>query len=218
MLHHEINTWHDSRYKIAMMKLGSVGSLMVLLSALALGEAKAVPITGEVYFGSFRNVKLTGGNGDFATATGLDFYNSWDAIVGASSSGDFAPGIGKFATFYDFSFDGPGQPTDPLGLPTDIWRIAFLNFTFELASVDVERSTHGIILSGLGEVRSTTDLTKDATPGTFYFSLQGNDLTASSFSFSANSDLTSVPDGGASVVLLGFGLLGIASFRRMMAK
>ena len=198
-----------------MMKSGIFGFALLLFLGLATPQGEAVPITGKVYFGGFEGVTLTGGAQDFATATGLDFVNSMDAFVSPDSTGDFSvPDVSDFddltwATFYDFTF---------LGLPADVWHIETMGFTFKLNPVlDVERLTSGIILSGSGEVRSS-DPNKDPTPGTFQFSLQGEDLGNSTFSFSANSDFTAVPDGGASAVLLGLGLLGLAACRRILSK
>ena len=199
-----------------MLRLGSLGLIVVFGSMLAVREAGAVPITGEVYFGGFSNVELIG-DGTYAGAIGLDFANDMDAFVGFNSTGDFAvpapvdpdnAGLDEltWATFHDFTF---------AGLPSDVWHIDAMGFTFKLTTVNVDPHSNGLILSGSGEVRSS-DPNKETTSGSFYFSLQ-DDPDSSSFIFSADNSF-SVPEGGASVVLLGLGLVGLASFRRILAK
>jgi hypothetical protein len=81
-----------------------------------------------------------------------------------------------------------------------------------LTSVSVTRGSNGLLLSGLGVVSSTIPGLDDTT-GNFNFSVQGNNAAAN---FSWSSDVSSVPEGGAAIALLGLSLLGLEGARRRM--
>jgi hypothetical protein len=184
---------------------------VALVAGLA-SSASAAYIVGDISFGAAGgNVALTGGiEGDFSDATGFDFPAGLNASV-TQATGNFAPEFGaipalKYATFFDFTF----SPLPLGGAP--VWTVQSGNFSFDLTSVSVTRGSNGLLLSGLGVVSSTIPGLDDTT-GNFNFSVQGNNAAAN---FSWSSDVSSVPEGGAAIALLGLSLLGLEGARRRM--
>ena len=180
--------------------------------------AQAVPIIGDITFGSVGSVSLTGGTGTFSNATGLQFtaapagpYVGYDASVGFAPAvtGHFVSAQGQGADFADFTFAPlPGGGVNP------IWTVAIPDgFSFHLTSVNVARTSTSITLSGLGIVYSTNPNLQQNS-GDYNFTVQGDTAASAFFSFSADANSPSrVPDGGSVLILLGsafVGLLGIA--------
>lgn len=177
-----------------------------LLALGTVASVQAAPITGEIKFGSWDPVALTGGSGTFLTATGFDFtpigssVSAPNAVVNFGATGAFSGLALSFADFKDFTF----APL-PVG-GADVWEISGGgSFSFHLDSVTVTRGVNSIFLSGVGVVSGPG---WDPAEGSFQFSVQGDSAVKTSFSFSANNKFVPVPDAGGSLAMLGLALLG----------
>ncbi|RYZ29512.1 MAG: VPDSG-CTERM sorting domain-containing protein [Sphingobacteriales bacterium] len=123
------------------------------------------------------------------------------------ASGDFAGLTGSIATFKPFSFNSGAVPA--------LWTVG--GFTFSLTSGTLDLSSPlTIASSGVGTITAPGF---SPTNGTFAFSGNPGTLTTS-FAFTAASVAqgTGVPDGGATVALLGVSLLGLHTARRKLMK
>jgi hypothetical protein len=188
-------------------------TLAALLTLGTVASLEAAPITGEIKFGSYAPVALTGGSGDFLTATGFDFSPigsatfGINAIVNANPSGSFAViGFPTFAIFKDFSF----APL-PVG-GADVWELTGGAFSFHLDTATVTRTANSIILTGTGVV---SGVGYDDTEGTFAFSTQTDSPVKTKFSFSANNVV--VPDSGFTMGFLGLALMGLGIASRRLS-
>lgn len=183
--------------------------LTAVLAAGSVATVQALPsLSGNLEFGSFSPATLTGGSGTLSTATGISFFNVpllGAAVVNGGATGDFLLLAGATAEFYDFTFN-------PLpGTGADVWFIPSAGVAFHLDSVVIDQQNAiGISLRGLGVVTAPGF---EPTPGTFFFSMQGQDGDQS-FSFSAGN---TVPDAGSSMALLGLTILGLGAFSRRQA-
>ena len=97
------------------------------------------------------------------------------------------------------------------GNDVQLWTVG--GFTFTLDNSVIETQTSKLLfVTGTGTL---TGNGFDATPGLWSFtSTQSNGQTSEEFSFSSNTTaVPSVPDGGATVALLGLAFVGIAAVR-----
>ena len=191
------------------------------VGAFSVGTAEAVPITGEFSkTGIFEPFLCTAGvcvgstlgaaNAvDVTTMTGAPSPGVTGPITAGNATGDFLTVLdlnGDIGQMRDFSFAGTGSASFPLA-PIATFEV-FPNVTFALASLSiVSQSTLVLVLGGTG---TFTAPGFDPTLGTFVFT--GQTAGGSSFSFSASQ--AAVPDGGATLGLLGLGMLGLGYFRR----
>lgn len=181
------------------MKLTSKISALALAVALT-SVAKAAFISGTIGFTG--SAVLNGG----PTFVGTTQVTSWSATAAAAPiTGSFAAsGIvaGNAVTF--------ASPWVFAAATPSLWAIN--GFTFDIApsvtTTGVVGSTTFLAVSGTGIVKKAGF---QDTPGTFSFSTQTPGV-AGQFTFSASG--TAVPDGGATVALLGCALLGLQGVRR----
>ena len=137
---------------------------------------------------------------------------AWDSVTVDSASVDFAAfGLtdGSPALFTPGWVFGSGQPT--------LWQAG--GFTFNLTASNISLQNNSFLLvEGSGFIVGNGF---DQTAGTFSFSTQENDVNGR-FSFSAAGQAvpqgTNVPDGGATIALLGLSLLGLQGARKAIAK
>ena len=99
-----------------------------------------------------------------------------------------------------------------------LWSVTFggNTFSFDLASDTVfsPRSTQFLNVSGPGTIHGTGFLD---TPGEWSFtSTNANGQDRTSFTFTTDTTANGVPDGGATVALLGLGLAGLEGLRRLL--
>jgi hypothetical protein len=196
--------------KTFMNPIKTLSLTLALAGVVATAHAAAVPITGDIGFGSTLPATLTGGSQTFLTATGLDFASGPNAIVngGIATTGAFVPLVNTFATFSDFTFSPlPGGGANP------VWTAG--TFSFALTNVTATRTATSLVLDGTGTVSSTDVANWSANSGDFHFTMQGSGGVT--FTFSADSTAPSqVPDGGATIALLGASLAGMAMIRRKL--
>lgn len=171
-------------------------SLLALVAAMTVGTAaRAGTING--------NITFVGGlaldNVDFLAATGVSSFVETSV---KSIDGDFVPMIAKgdaVAFPASWSFNS--------GAVAPFWSVG--GFTFNLSSSWVTfHDSDSINVKGNGWI---TGNGFEATEGYWNFSTQ-NIAADGQFSFSASSK--SVPDNGASIVLLGLGLTGVGAIAR----
>jgi hypothetical protein len=176
-------------------------TLALLGAVIATGATVvATPITGGITFEG----NLVTDNADFLLATKFTAFNN--VQTQGTGTGDYT-GIPDNvpATYNPFTFTGPGTLSELN--PPSLWTFTYLgvNYSFDLISVAIgSRDASGIHLIGSGVAHIDGF---DATEGSW-------DLAAGSanqFHFSAGND---VPDGGATAILMGVGLLGVGALRR----
>ncbi len=186
-------------------KLLSVGVAGLLLCGFS-SIASAVPVTGSITFGG--TVRL---NGTPATATQV---TSWSGFNGAgapfvtTSSGSFsgipASTIASFASPWNFNS----------GAVTGFWSVGGFVFNLSFSSI-VAQGPGFVAVSGMGVI---TGNGFTPTSGTWTFT--ANDPSSGgpnpAFTFSAGTQ--AIPDGGATVCLLGLGLAGVETLRRKFRK
>lgn len=203
------------------MKLKTTSRIRAaVVAAIALSsaaQAAFIPVTGLINMGTDGTVTGSGvvyqdsaGNTttSIAAATGV---KSWVAPVVTSTSGAFTSITNgtavTFATPWIF---------DPSSAYTPLWTVG--NFTFDLSSSVFSKPVIGgktfLVVAGTGIINNTVD-GYDSTPGTWEFSSQGS---AAGGVFSWSSTTEAVPDGGTTIALLGFSLLGLHGVRRKFAK
>jgi len=184
--------------------------------AFAATQASAVPISGTINFGNIGIVALTGG-ATFTTATGLDFTpdctRRTPSSIVTSGDGSFAVvvPIATTASFKDFNFGG-GNLNE--------WTLSSGQFAFDLTTSAKSGTTTDTFLnvSGTGFVKSSI-AGLDTTPGFFSLTASRSFPGQLTFSFQASTstippDDNRVPDGGATAVLLGLGVLGLTVAKR----
>jgi hypothetical protein len=179
------------------------GALLMIATS-----AMAIPINGNISF--FGALGLIGPNAPVvaANATGVHFTSGF--VYGGktgdySSVSDFTPVI-----FSDFAFSPNLIPSKVVGL----WSVTsgLKSYSFDLLSVTASNvPSNTLALNGSGILHITGF---DDTPG--FWSLTAQDGVIGDLTFSAAS--TTVPEPGT-MVLLGFGMLGLAIYgKRRMNK
>jgi hypothetical protein len=188
------------------MKLSK--TLLAIVAAVAsvglLSSAQAVPITGMLNIGGTATFNTT----SLATASSATFS---DAIVLGGNSGDFASfTVGTPVVMASYTFD-------PSTMTNGLWSVN--GFTFNLTSSVVQQPRSATFLSVSGTGIITGPAGFDATAGVWAFTSQNaSGRPHATFSFSANTEVGAVPDGGMTLALLGAGLVGLAAFRAKFAK
>ena len=180
-------------------------------AALTLGAAKGVQINGDIDLAG----QAIFNTRSLATATQVTNFMTkigglnHSALV-TDASGSFAttisPGdIASFPTLYQFNLSAPATP---------LWTVGGFTFNLTSSTVLLQTST-ALVIEGTGIITGPAGF--DATPGLWAFSSQqSNGKKQTSFSFSANSAASGVPDGGCTVALLGAGLASVTALRRKL--
>ncbi len=178
------------------------------LVALALtSAAQALPyINGDIQFIGAAQLN----NAVLANATGVTSFGS---VTSMFPTGSFAtPGYltnpTVFTSPWMFNTVAPGI--------SPFWTAG--SFTFDLtASSKLPSSTPTFLdVSGFGTV-SAAGFAPTAGTWTFTISSASGSANNGNFSFQSSATSAGVPDGGATVALLGFSLLGLHGVRRKFA-
>jgi hypothetical protein len=187
------------------------------VAGLALTQTlQATSITGSI---GFSGVGVTYNSGSAGTATAV---TSWISPVVSGVSGTFAtPSPFAVANSTPVIFAPGNWNFDTTSSINHFWSVG--GFTFELLSsyVVAQGGINGvnayIIAAGTGIVSGN-----GYAPTTWVWSFSSQDPSSganpTSWTFSASSSApVSVPDGGATVLLLGIALCGVGLFKKSLA-
>ena len=189
------------------MKLATTLKAAAATLAIAgtVGGAQAMMIAGGITFDG-------GATLDSVEIEDATSVVAWDSTTVDQASGDFAAaGLadGSAATFSPGWTFGSGQPM--------LWTAGGFTFNLSASSITLQNNSF-LLVEGTGFIVGNGF---DQTAGTFSFSTQENDVNGR-FSFSAAGVATpagtNVPDGGATIALLGLSLLGLQGARKAIAK
>jgi hypothetical protein len=181
----------------------SIAAFVLTSAAHALPYLNGVINMGTNFSVLGAGIKLQNAGGavttNLATAAGV---KTWVGAIVTSSSGSFATALPGSPV----SFAQPWVFANPY---TPLWSVG--GFTFDLTSSMVTHLPSFLLVEGTGLLHAPGFAD---TPGFWTFSTQGS---AAQGVFSWSSSTNSVPDGGATVALLGFALLGLHGVRRKLA-
>ena len=193
------------------MKLKTITKLGAALTAAFVftSAANAVPIDGGISFTGGYSSNIPN---NLVTSTLITF----GVVTTTSTSGDFLTDVGDgvvVTTPVSLNINPNDNP--PAG---NIWEVGGFSLALTTLS-ETFNSANSLILSGSGII-SSTNPGYSPTYGDWIatFNRAGGGPNAT-FSFSASSATSGgVPDGGTTVALLGFSLLGLHGARRKFAK
>ena len=189
--------------------------LKYMVSAtLAVGmvsAVQAIPITGSIGFtGAF--VQIGGTSGNLGTAVSFTILNTvanpitihdaTGAFVGAGAPIVFAPSVGV-------------NGNAPSLVNAQLWSVLNGLTTYSLTvTTEGQTFTSGIQLNLAGNGILHDGNAADDTAGVWQI---GFGVSGNSFTWQSTSSTSSVPDGGATVMLLGAAFSGLALLRRKLA-
>lgn len=190
------------------MKTKLSSAVAILATLFFATGAQAVPITGDITLSADASsvaINFVAKTVTFTPASPLT-NSKVDTVTGNMIG--LAP-VGTLVSYKNFTYA-------PLGVVNPIWLTATgLSFSLTSISSVTEVGTVGLILFGSGTISSTT-AGFDTTPGSWSFNAS---QTGTKFSWGSTASAGSrVPDGGASAILLGVSLLGLASASRKFRK
>jgi hypothetical protein len=185
------------------------GTVAVMLTCAQ--SILAVPITGGIGFTG----EVTYDTTSAGTATQV---TSWVAPITVNShSGSFsAVPLGSVATFASAVWN-----LDTISVINNFWAVSGFTFNLVSSSITAHGGTPGVngfvVVSGTGIVTGPAGSGYDPTTLTWNF--ESSDASMSPgphWSFTATAPV-SVPDGGATVMLLGVALSGLALLKKKLA-
>ena len=181
---------------------------IILASLFAAGAASAAPITGSIKIASFNDSLFT-----FNTTTNQITFGGGPAVqnsqVNDTPTGSYSTaGVALSASVHYNSFNY-GTVSGPL-VVTPLWAtLSGTAASFNLLSItSITEGSGGVVLTGNGTAI-----------------LAGFDNTSANWTFSASSQggvfnwsstNSRVPDGGATLALLGLSVLGLGGVRRFL--
>ena len=187
-------------------------SSKTILNFLALGligcafcvqQAQAVQITGAITFAGGVELNTSSVNTATAVTGWLDETPALPTVQ--SASGSFTGLDGATATFaFPWFFNSGPVPA--------FWTVG--GFTFNLIASSIDSQGGGFLnVSGTGIITGPGGFSP--TGSTWSFSIQ-DDSSTGIFAWSGGNE--AIPDGGATVALLGLALAGIEGIRRKLMK
>lgn len=198
-------------------------SISLLAAILGLGcsmlseQAGAVPITGGIsFFGSYTPQDSSAVmQPDLNNATQIAFGTTAVGFSGTSGSFTLIPDLTLVTMFSPLVFVPPTVPGPAL------WSVSAGGHTFSftlstLVNGGVTGSYPGaqsLTLSGVGTVSYAGAGGFDPTPGSWVGTFNAGGAT-----FTWSSSTASLPDGGLTLALLGFALVGMEGLRRKLTS
>lgn len=195
-------------------------SLAALILAVASIPATASSVTGQISVGGFAQSNT----GSMATATGVTFADaSGMNVYGTSGTlNSFGSGTGSFAVLGNCASatTGCGTIKDISNLSSQGLLTSFLTLntgtatavSFDLNGIsNIVHPAGGFLEFTASGIINFTGY--DSTPGTFYFSAQGNNIVSFSGTLLANPVAATTPEPSSLVLLAGPSLL--LAFRRV---
>jgi hypothetical protein len=189
--------------------------LPTVVALVGVAHSQATPINGSVAFAPTKTIKATPNLWSGVAAVTIDFKGGPNALVHDADAvkGDFAtilpnPDVTPYnVTFLDFTTGGPAVP--------GLWSIPG-GPSFDLTSAsNLSIDNFFLTISGTGVLHAAG---YDDTTGTF--TLQANRTNPTGqveFYFSASTTTVGTPDGGATALLLGIGLVSVGAIARRKA-
>jgi hypothetical protein len=178
-------------------------ALGLISCAFCVQQAQAIPNTGIITIAGGAELDSSTVNNATMVTGWLDENNAMPTVESVSGGMAAFVSVGDTVTFTPtWSFNS--------GAITAFWTVG--GFTFNLIASNIVFQGGGFLsVSGTGTVSGHGF---GLTPGTWSFTAQ-DDPANGVFSFSAGS---LVPDGGATVALLGLALVGIEGIRRKLMR
>ncbi len=176
------------------MKLTQIthsASVLIASAALLVSVAKATPISGDINFDGIAKTNT----GNLATAT--KFTSISGVTVVPVEDGNYTGTTGHAVTFTPFSFSAAGV--------TPLWTftIGGTQYWFDATSITIVTQMKDFLNIGGSGVAYETGF--DPTAGTWSITDTGGKATVT-FGSAAT-----VPDGGATALLVGLGLAGVVA-------
>lgn len=190
------------------LKLASAGAILATLFLAT--SAQAAPITGNITLSAEASIVTVNFDTNFVSFAPV--FPAINAKVDAATGGFALVGLAPVGTLVSYQNFNYG----PLSVVNPLWRTASNSVSFSLTNVTgfIEDATLGLLISGTGTINAVGF---DPTPGLWSFNASE---TSNVFSWgsTASASRGRVPDGGASAVLLGVSLLGLAGVSRKFRK
>lgn len=188
--------------------------LALAVAGLLTVTVQATPITGSVSISGSAVFDTT----NLATATKVTSFNS--ALV-TSDTGAYAGTFGDSVTYKPFGFNPSTAPITSLWSFTD--ATTHYTYSLDLSSLSIAKQTSSdLILAGTGNLNITgAGSPYTQTAGSWRFTV--NDSSGGhtgNYTFGFSSSDSSIPDSGATGLLLGLGLVavGFAAKRKLRAN
>jgi len=185
-----------------MKTLLAIGAICAVVA-----QANAVMITGQIDM----NGKATLNSQNLAAATSASFSNV--QVGPAAATGSFAViPLGTAVSYSAFTWNPITVPVIPL------WTLnSGGTWSFDLNSMTVVAQTSSFLnITGTGVLTATG---YDPTPGVWSFSITvAGGQSQANFDFNFVSTTASAPDGGLTMALMGFALVGVEGLRRRFSK
>ena len=176
---------------------------VILLTAALSPVAQATEITGSIGFNAL-GVSIVGS--DLADATSFTVTSPFISEDTGTYSG--VPLI-TTVTFNGFQFNPPVSSVTPLWT----FNVGAVNYSFDATSVSsyYDATLRQWDIGGSGIALATG---YSATPGTWNVNLSQSGASIVFDSTSAGAPISTVADGGSTVLMLGGGFIGLAGFAR----
>jgi hypothetical protein len=195
------------------MKKNLLGILAVTIFVNFNAAVWATPITGSISF--IGGATVDTGNLGTATAftgfSGLSVLGVPGAETGSYAGLTSAGNAGGTLAFSTFGFGGNVLSPSP----TSLWTLTYLGVTYSFQATSVVigtgQSSNFLNLSGMGvaHIDGFTD-----TTGSWSITDTSASGTGPIFTFGASS--TALPDGGTTILLLGFAVSGLILFHKKL--
>ena len=180
---------------------------ILLASLFAAGAASAVPIAGSINISSFNDPAFS-----FNTGTNQVSFGAGNNAIVTNRSGSYPLAMLTNTVHYN-NFNYTGTPGPLVASP--LWFTTAPNLglaSFNLANISFVDENPGISLTLRGEgIAQLAGF--DNTPGTWRFTATQNGAT---FGWDSINTSARVPDGGATLALLGLSVLGLGGVRRFL--